>query len=174
MIIQPMLSREQMLDHPPQTPADRVHLRDVTPGDLPELFRMQSDPESARMAVVHPRTPQAFADFWASVLANPSVVAKAIVLDEAILGTISCFRMEDLDFIGYWIDRPHWGRGIASRSLALLLAEVTKRPLNARAATTNTGSIRVLERCGFKQIGTRNAPADDRFPACEEAIFLLD
>lgn len=174
MIIQPMLSREQMLDHPPPTPADRVRLRDVTPSDLPELFRMQSDPESARMAVAYPRTPQAFADFWASVLANPSVVAKAIVLDQAVVGTISCFRIEDLDFIGYWIDRAHWGRGIASRSLALLLAEVTKRPLNARAATTNTGSIRVLERCGFKQIGTRNAPADDRFPACEEAIFLLD
>lgn len=153
--------------------ADRVRLRDVTFDDLPDLFRFQSDPEAARMAVVNPRPKETFDEFWESVLADPAVVVKAIDVNRAIVGNISCFKMDGLDSVGYWIDRAYWGRGVASRALALLLEEVAVRPLHARVAETNAGSIRVLEWCGFVCVGTRSAPADDRYPACEEAMFTL-
>lgn len=81
--------------------------------------------------------------------------------------------MKPTDCVGYWIARDHWGKGIATRTLALLLEQGAIRPLNARAAKANIASIRVLERNGFIITGYRVSPPDDRFPECEEAILLL-
>ena len=41
---------------------------------------------------------------------------------------------------------------------AIVLVELPDRPLHALVSTDNVGSIRVLEKCGFVEIG----PADDR------------
>ena len=54
--------------------------------------------------------------------------------------------------VGYWIGREYWGRGVASRALALFLMEVDERPLHAHVAAHNAGSIRVLEKCGFRVV----------------------
>ncbi|MFK7885183.1 MAG: GNAT family N-acetyltransferase [Phycisphaerales bacterium] len=153
--------------------ADRVRLRDVTIDDLPDLFRFQSDLDAVQMAVVSPRPEDAFVAFWESVLADPSVVAKVIVVDEAVIGNISCFEMDGQDSVGYWVDRAFWGRGVATAALTLLLEQVPTRPLHARVARSNLGSIRVLERCGFACLGTQWFDGDDRFPACEEALFRI-
>jgi hypothetical protein len=40
-------------------------------------------------------------------------------------------------------------------------------------ARTNVASVRALERCGFKLMGYRQAPADARYLECEEAHFML-
>lgn len=125
------------------------------------------------MAVVNPRDLESFNAHWAKVLADRSVVAKAILADEVLVGSISCFKMDELSSVGYWIAQDHWGRGIATRALALLLEQVSIRPLHSRVAKTNVASIRVLERCGFEITGYKVSPADDRFPECEEAILLL-
>ncbi len=150
-----------------------VRLRDVVAADLPALFMQQLDPEANRMAVANPRDLESFNAHWAKVLADPSVVAKVILADEVLVGNISCFKMDGLSSVGYWIARDHWGRGIATRALAILLEQVSIRPLHSRAAKTNIASIRVLERCGFMISGYKVSPADDRFPECEEAILIL-
>jgi RimJ/RimL family protein N-acetyltransferase len=157
----------------PRDAAQSVHLRPVEAADLPTMFRYQLDPESCRMAVVNPRCAEAFDAHWAKILADPTVVARAILADGALAGSISCFKMEGEDCVGYWIGREHWGRRIASRALALLLAEVRTRPLHARAARANEASIRVLDRCGFRLTGYHHAPACERYPECEEAHFVL-
>lgn len=135
---------------------------------------MQADPQASRMAVVNPRTPAEFDEHWARILADRSVVARAILAGDELVGSINCFKMDEVDSVGYWIARDHWGRGIATRALALLLEEVTTRPLHARVARNNIGSIRVLERNGFRITHYQHVPADDRFPACEEAALRLD
>lgn len=162
-----------MSDHASRISLDGVRLRDVAAADLPTLFQHQLDPDANRMAVVIPRDAEQFDAHWGKILSDESVVAKAILADDVLVGQISCFRMDGLDCVGYWIAKAHWGRGIATRALALLLREVSIRPLHARAARQNIASIRVLERCGFVVTGYRVAPADDRFPACEEAILSL-
>ena len=153
--------------------ADRVRLRPVVPADLPRMFDLQLDPESNRMAVTNPRTREAFDSLWAKALGDPSNTTRAILLDEAFVGYVSCFPMDGEDHVGYWLDRGHWGKGIASRALRLLLGEVIRRPLVATAATTNRASLRVLERCGFVVEAVRQAPATDRYPACEEVVLVL-
>ena len=45
-----------------------------------------------------------------------------------------CWRDEFERNVGYWLGRAYWGRGYASRALALLLDEVTDRPLIAHVA----------------------------------------
>ena len=60
---------------------------------------------------------------------------------------------EDGDrLVGYWIGKPFWGRGIATAALEAYLAEEKTRPLRARVSDRNRGSIRVLEKCGFRPV----------------------
>ncbi len=150
-----------------------VQLRPVQTDDLPALFEHQADPASVNMAVVFPRDAEAFAAHWTKILADPSVIARAVIADDELAGSASCFEMDGLRSVGYWIAREHWGRGIATRAVALLLAEIPKRPLHARVARSNAASIRVLEKNGFVVTAYRVSPADGRFPECEEAILVL-
>ena len=168
-------------------PASSVVLRPVVDADLPTLFEHQADPEAARMAVVIPRSRAEFMAHWERLLRAPAprLVVRAIEADGVLVGTVNCFQRlglpeegageSELDFVGYWLARAHWGRGIATRALAALVREVASRPLHARAATSNTASLRVLERCGFRVLGyRRSSEGDARFPVCEEALLRLD
>ena len=150
-----------------------VRLRDVIPDDLPTLFRHQLDPESNRLAAVNPRNSAQFDTLWAKILNDPNIVANAILADDILVGHISCFEMDGHNAVGYWIGRECWGRGIATRALALFLEQVVIRPLHARVARHNVASIRVLERCGFVMSGYQESPGDDRYCACEETVLVL-
>jgi RimJ/RimL family protein N-acetyltransferase len=74
----------------------------------------------------------------------------------------------------YWIDRPAWGRGIATQTLELLLKLVPARPLHARAASDNIASLKVLQKAGFNIIGTENSYAPARKREIEETILRLE
>lgn len=150
-----------------------VRLRDVEPADVPTLFENECDPDAVRMAAVYQRDAETFAAHWAKVLADPSVRAGAILVDGTLVGYVSCFKMDGLDSVGYWIAKPYWGRGVATRALALLLQQVAVRPLHARVARHNLASIRVLQRSGFVVTGYQTSHDVERFPACEEAILVL-
>jgi RimJ/RimL family protein N-acetyltransferase len=154
-------------------PSPSIRLRPIEPADLPALFEFQLDPESNRMAVANPRDREAFQSHWDRNLGNPHNTSRAILADDQLAGSISCFPMDGLPSVGYWIARPHWNRGIATRAIALLLAEVPTRPLHATAAESNLASIRALQRNGFQITGSRFAPATDRFPACTETLLTL-
>lgn len=150
-----------------------IRLRNVERDDLPRMYEMQLDPESNRLAGTIPRSAEAFEAHWANVLRDPSVTAKAIMLGKMIVGTVSCFTHEGRANVGYWVSRGHWGKGIASRALELLLHEVATRPLYASAATNNTASLRVLQKCGFVVEQVQLSPATDRFSEREVALLVL-
>ncbi len=153
-------------------PAD-LSLRPIVAADLPAIFAWQADPEACRMAVSNPRDRPTFDQHWQRVLVDPTVRGRSIVVGDQLVGTVSCFERDGKAFVGYWIDRAWWGRGIASRALALLLAEEPRRPLFAMAARSNTASVHVLQRCGFVWLRDEWTEATERFPACTEAFFEL-
>ena len=155
------------------TADESVRLRPVQPGDLPRMYDLQLDPESNRMAVTIPRTREAFDSHWAKLLADPGITARAVLVGEAVVGTISYVPRDGRDHVGYWIDRGWWGLGVASRAVDLLLREVADRPLAAVVATSNGASLRVLQKCGFVIEQVRLSPASERFPECEEAVLVL-
>lgn len=165
-----------MLSMPPARSPETLtslRIRNVLHTDLPQMFQYQLDEDANRMAAVHPRNTATFDALWAKILQDPTIVAKAILMDDQLVGSISCFKMEGLDSVGYWISKEYWGKGIASRALSLLLQEVTVRPLHARAARHNIASIRVLQRCGFELVRYQHSPGTERFIECEEAVLIL-
>jgi RimJ/RimL family protein N-acetyltransferase len=129
-----------------------VTLRPVEESDLEAFYEQQADPESAAMAAVPAREHDDHFRHWREVLADDSVCVRAIVVDGEVAGHVVSFIRDgegDRE-VGYWIARSHWGRGVASAALAAFLEEETRRPLIATVATHNPGSLRVLEKCGFK------------------------
>ena len=136
---------------PAVTTDESVRLRPVQPGDLPRMYDLQLDPESNRMAVTIPRTGEAFDAHWAKALDDPGITARAVLVGEELVGTISCFPMDGQDHVGYWIDRAYWGMGIASRGASTVCC--CRRSPNGRSSPplppVNGASIRVLQKSGF-------------------------
>jgi RimJ/RimL family protein N-acetyltransferase len=130
-------------------PSASVSLRDVIPDDLPIFYDHQRDPLACDMAAFPSREHDLFMAHWVKILQRESVVAKTILADGQVAGNIASFEEGGQTQVGYWIGRPFWGNGIATRALAEFLKVVTIRPLVAYAAKHNLGSIRVLEKCGF-------------------------
>jgi RimJ/RimL family protein N-acetyltransferase len=153
-----------------------VTLRELEDADLDALFEFMRDPEAVRMAAFTAENPddrEAFDAHMRKVRARPDTTNLAILADGRMVGTIASFEMEgDLE-ITYWIDRAVWGRGIASRALQLLLERVTVRPLHARVASDNAGSLRVLTKAGFEVVGTDTGYAAARKAEIEETILRL-
>lgn len=127
-----------------------IVLRNVIESDLTTFFEHQRDPEAVRMAAFPSRDRDAFMAHWARILRDPSVVARAILLEGRVAGNVVCYEQSGHRLVGYWIGRGDWGRGVATAALATLVREVAHRPLFAYVVTHNAASIRVLEKCGFR------------------------
>lgn len=132
-----------------------LSLRPVTADDEPIFYAHQNDPEASAMAAFPIRERAAHAAHWARILANPRNCIRTILLDGALAGNIGAWDQDGARLVGYWIGRAFWGRGVASRALALFLAVETTRPLDAFVAEHNRGSIRVLEKNGFVKVSER-------------------
>jgi RimJ/RimL family protein N-acetyltransferase len=153
-----------------------VRLRPVEDSDLDALFDQMRDPESVRMAAFTSGDPddrEAFDAKLARIRASPDNTLRAVTCDGRFVGTVSSFVMDGETEVTYWIDRSAWGQGIASQALALLLGLVPDRPLYARAASDNLGSLKVLRRTGFTSIGTESSYANARNADIEETILRL-
>lgn len=153
-----------------------VALRPVEDCDLDALFDQMRDPESVRMAAFTMKDPgdrAAFDTHMAKVRSSPSVTMRAVTADGRLVGSIAGFIADGDIEITYWIDRSAWGQGIASRALALFLDAVPVRPLFARSASDNQGSLKVLQKAGFTIIGTDIAYANARETEIEETILRL-
>lgn len=131
------------------TTGDAIALRDVTEEDLPILYEHQADPEAVKMGEYRVRDWDAFLAHWRRLLADPSNVKKAIVLDGELIGIVQAFTYEGRREVGYLLGRKHWGRGLATLALRRLLEIETTRPLFGHVVAHNVASIRVLEKCGF-------------------------
>jgi RimJ/RimL family protein N-acetyltransferase len=130
-----------------------IRLRDVIVDDLPIFFEHQIDLDAVHLAAHPPRDQAAFQAHWMELLTKESVIKKTILFDDLVVGYIMSFVYFGVREVGYWIGKEYWGQGIATQALLEFLDQVPLRPLHASAAKHNRGSLRVLEKCGFKLIG---------------------
>jgi RimJ/RimL family protein N-acetyltransferase len=154
-----------------------IKLRPVEDSDLDVLFDQMRDPESVRMAAFTADDPgdrEAFDAHMAKVRASPEITSRAITSEGELVGSIASFVVDGQTEVTYWIDRAAWGRGIASRALELLIDLVPGRPLYARAASDNGRSLRVLQKAGFRPVGTECSFAPGRGADIEETILRRD
>jgi RimJ/RimL family protein N-acetyltransferase len=91
-----------------------------------------------------------------------------------VAGNIGCWEQDGRLLVGYWVGREFWGRGLATAALAELVAEIPERPLHAWVASSNVGSIRVLEKCGFVEVERRAERDEHSGEVIEEILYRLD
>jgi RimJ/RimL family protein N-acetyltransferase len=148
-----------------------ISIRPVEESDLETLYEHQSDPFAAEMAVFGAREHDAFLEHWRNtILRDREVVARAVTVDWVLAGNLSSWKRDGRRYVGYWIGREFWGRGIGSEGLRLFVAELAERPLYGLVAVTNIGSRRVLEKAGFDQVVRQMSPRK----GVEELVYRLD
>jgi RimJ/RimL family protein N-acetyltransferase len=153
-----------------------VGLRPIRDSDLDAIFEQMRDPASVQMAAFTTEDPNdrtAFDTHMASVMMSPDATTRAVTSDGRLVGTIASFVLDGATEVTYWIDRSLWGQGLASRALELLLQDVPVRPLHVRVASDNIGSLRVLQKAGFRRVGTETSYASARGAVIEETLLEL-
>ena len=126
-----------------------ILLRDVIESDLPIFFEQQLDPVANDMAGFPARDRDAFMAHWAKNLPNANNIHKTVLYGDQVAGNIVSWEHDGERYVGYWLGREFWGKGIATQALTAFLEIVTARPLYAHVVKHNVASIRVLEKCGF-------------------------
>lgn len=150
-----MSFKAHSIDSPPIT------LRPYRLGDVDALARLLNHPEVSEMTSSIP-FPYARSDAEAflSNVRNESgrAVSRAIDRDGVLVGGIGLgLRPGDAEEIGYWVGRPHWGLGIASRAVGAFLTELdalgVDGAIHAQTVADNVPSQRVLLKNGFVYVG---------------------
>lgn len=157
---------------------DSITLRRTVHADVPRMYAIGIDQASNTLAGTKPRTWPEFEARWNEILADVDATAtrvtpRVILVDGDFVGSVNIFPQDDRDSIGYWIARDHWGRGIATRAVALILEDFTLRPLYASAAATNAPSIRVLTKNGFEIVSRVQTPETIRTVQRETVTLVL-
>ena len=151
-------------------------LRPVRDDDLPHFFAHEQDAQAVWMAAFGPTDPTdraAFEAHWARIRADPRIVNRTVVVDEAVVGHVVAFPVGEHTEVSYWIDPGRWGRGYATAALVALLRELPQRPVHARAAKDNRASLAVLRKCGFVIVGADCGFANGRGTEVEEWLLEL-
>lgn len=142
---------------------DRLLLRPLMPLDAPALFeRCSSDPEVTRYMSWQTNTAVDETRQFIRAVTDPKTVGKppwgtvwgiCVDGDDRPSGTISVLPRGKRVEIGYALARSEWGRGLMTEATAALCAALWADPhlrrIQAHTHPNNTGSARVLEKCGF-------------------------
>jgi RimJ/RimL family protein N-acetyltransferase len=154
-----------------------LFLRDVLQDDLPVFFEHQLDPDANYMAAFTAKDPanrEAFTAHWHRMMSDPTVIIRTIVCDGQVVGSVLSYEESGKPEVSYWLGKGYWGRGIATWALSAFLAQAnTTRPIYARVAKDNLGSLRVLEKCGFATVGQSKGFANARGEEVEEWLLEL-
>ena len=95
--------------------------------------------------------------FVETIARGPEEFAWAILLQGEFIGTIGLHLLPDLlPELGYWLGEPFWGHGYATEAATAVVAAARAADvpgLRSRALLTNVGSLGVLRKTGFTEIG---------------------
>lgn len=133
----------------------KVSLRPVKNEDLLHFYEQHRDPPAVAMAITPVRERGEFLARWLKHLADPDILSRTISADESVAGHAVVFPKEGRRWVGYWVDRALWGKGIASAAVRELLKLEASRPLFAETADTNVRSQLVLRNAGFVEVERR-------------------
>ncbi len=146
----------------------RLLLREYGPADLDAVHAFASDPVVCAFAEWGPNTLQETAAFLEECAAAQVAVPRetwtlAVALGVSVIGSVALMTGEsDLAHgpheaeIGYVLRRDAWGNGYAAEAADALLAWAGAHLGITRVVATcrpeNTGSVRVLEKIGLRQV----------------------
>jgi RimJ/RimL family protein N-acetyltransferase len=152
-------------------------LREVYESDIAVLFEHQLDTVSNwQVAFTHedPTDENAFNEHISKVLSDETVVMKTIIQDNEVAGYMTKYVLDGAPQIGFVLGREFWGKGIATESLREFLSIISDRPIYARTAFDNEGSMRVLQKLGFARTSEGNYYSHARGVDIVEILWTLN
>ena len=75
------------------------------------------------MAMFPSRDRDAFFSHWARTRARADARTMTITYGDAVAGNIGSWEDGEQVFLGYWIGKSYWGRGIATAALSAYVTE---------------------------------------------------
>lgn len=164
-------------------------ISEIEPSDKPALLEHLQEKEiyDQTLAIPYPYT-QADADAWlAKVAEETRKQGRCVnwVIREPGGGLIGGIGFHNLEVgksreaeIGYWLAKPFWSRGIMTRAVRraveLGFAELGLERVTAHVFPSNRGSMRVLEKAGFRFEGLREAHYRKDGKLLDGKRFVLD
>lgn len=160
----------------------RLFLRPHWPEDWPEIYAGIADEGVVRNLA---RAPWPYAEEdarkFAALPQDPAAPRFLITLPgEGVIGCIGIDPQPKGVELGYWIARPHWGRGYAteaSRGALEIARMLGHRHVTAGYFADNPASGAVLRKLGFRQIGVADrysAGRGEAAPCVEMELELAD
>ncbi|MGE7111543.1 GNAT family N-acetyltransferase [Lysinibacillus sp. NPDC047702] len=153
-----------------------IMLRNVILDDLPIFLNTNRTVKPNHMAAFTRKDPNdwiGFSTHWNKILNDKDIIKQTIIVNNNVVGHILCFEQFGKPEISYWIGKEYWGKGIATNALQDFLNLISIRPLYARAAKDNVGSLKVLKTCGFMITGEDIGFSNTRGEEVEEFILTL-
>ena len=145
-----------------------IRLRAYKETDIPRLVELANNENVSRYLIDTFPYPYSLqdAEWWLATGSQENgAVTKAIEFEGALVGSVgiqpkSGWKDHSAE-IGYWVGEPYWGNGIATRALRemtlMAVGDLGFRRLVAPVLSPNTGSMRVLENCGYALEGILKA-----------------
>lgn len=142
-----------------------VQLRSIRPQDLSSLVQLANNPKIAsnlRNSFPHPYTEKDALAFIEAAQSAEIPFRFAIEMDGILVGNIAIHVHDDVyqknAELGYFVGKPYWGQGIATKAVELITAYGFKafdlERVFAGVFSGNPASARVLEKAGFEFEGT--------------------
>lgn len=145
---------------------NRLHIRPVKSNDNKAIFNYRSDAEMHRYLSLIPQTVEDVSDFISktSVEINiPGTWFQFVIIEQetdTLIGDIGIHFLEtdpgnSQAEIGYTLDKHYRGKGYATEALTAiidyLIKDLNKHRIIASIDPTNSDSIRLIERLGFRK-----------------------
>ena len=146
-----------------------LRIRPVAAGDAVALLRFEREHRTWFERWINARDPKFYSEQGVAAAIVAAEAARAsdqafqylVIEDERIVGRVNLTSVRRAHFqcadLGYRVGEHDGGRGVASQAVALCLAEAFGTHglarIEAAARPENKGSVRVLERNGFRQFG---------------------
>ncbi|MHB8572380.1 MAG: GNAT family N-acetyltransferase [Candidatus Dormibacteria bacterium] len=169
----------------PELETERLHLRQLRPSDLDDVFAYASDPEVARYTSwEHARTiddAQAFLDHVLDKYQDGEGTTWALELKEtgSVIGSIRLgwTPSDAAAEVGYVIGTRHWNQGFATEALGRIarfgFEVLALNRLMARCMSDNLASARVMRKVGMVHEGRQRQQVYSRGVFCDMEIYSI-
>ncbi|RQS85954.1 GNAT family N-acetyltransferase [Burkholderia seminalis] len=156
------------IDRPPRSGFPGLSLRQLDRADLDAWYAYLSNPDVFRHTSWNLRAPDDLLPLFDNIeSADPDSIRRLAIVDTAsgtLAGTVGLHTVSTVNRsaeIAYDLAPSHWGRGIASAVCEAVTAWAFTTGgfmrMQAVVLTSNAGSVRVLQKCGYRYEGLLRA-----------------
>ena len=148
---------------------ERLIIREIGYSDLADIIRQANDLDVARYLLLmpHPYTEQDGREFIElcknTARQDPRTeyfLGIELIREKRFAGAIGLHQVDPFQgtaMMGYWLGKPHWRKGYMTeavdRMIRFSFESLLLRRINIEAYVENKGSLKIIERAGFRLEG---------------------